>query len=89
MELTAQQLKEILRENGKTVSGTKSQLLARLDEFKIIPPVSTKDEFRAKVLLEKNGIVGNCGKLRTREQFNQAITQMGGLKMVFEIFSGK
>lgn len=88
MELTAQQLKEILREHGKKVSGTKSQLLARLDEFKIIPPVSTKDEYIAKVLLEKNGIVGNCGKLRTREQFNQAITQMGGLKMVFEIFSG-
>lgn len=89
MELTAQQLKEILRENGKMVSGTKSQLVARLDEFKIISPVFTKDEFKAKVLLEKNGIVGNCGKLRTREQFNQAITQMGGLKMVFEIFSGE
>tara|TARA_B100000405_G_C16595787_1_gene378516 strand:- start:344 stop:622 length:279 start_codon:yes stop_codon:yes gene_type:complete len=86
IQLTTQQLKHILRENDKQVSGTKKQLLERLDEFQITPPVFTKEEFKAKLLLERNGIVGNCGKLRTRDQFIRAITEMGGLKTVFEIF---
>jgi hypothetical protein len=48
--------------------------------------VFTEEEHRAKQLLEQNGMVGNCGKLRTRKQFDQAIAQMGGINTVFEIF---
>ena len=101
-KLTVNQLKDMLRKNGKRVSGTKSQLIERLNGVQIEPTplqhplrqgtdeshaVFTEEEHRAKSLLERNGMVGNCGKLRTREQFDDAIKQMGGINMVFEIFS--
>lgn len=92
MQKTVSELKAILRLKGLSVSGNKNELIRRLvsieeneskDQDK---PVFTDDEYRAKLLLEKNGIVGNCGHLRTREHFDEAVSQMGGLKNIFEIF---
>ena len=93
MQKTVSELKAILRLKGFSVSGNKNELIGRLVSIESDneskdqePPIFTDDEYRAKLLLEKNGIVGNCGHLRTREHFDEAVSQMGGLKNIFEIF---
>lgn len=85
MQKTVSELKAILRLKG--ASKNKNELIGLDNESKDHDkPIFTDDEYRAKLLLEKNGIVGNCGHLRTREHFDEAVSQMGGLKNIFEIF---
>lgn len=89
MQKTVSELKAILRLKGFSVSGNKNELIGLESENESKDqekPIFTDDEYRAKLLLEKNGIVGNCGHLRTREHFDEAVSQMGGLKNIFEIF---
>lgn len=93
MQKTVKELKDILRLKGLPVSGKKAELIERLESVESGKeskdqdrPNFTDDEYRAKLLLEQNGIVGNCGHLRTREHFDEAVSQMGGLKSIFEIF---
>ena len=85
---TVKELKAMLRSKSLPVSGKKNQLIERLISCneREEEPTFTEDEYRAKVILEENGIVGDCGHLRTREHFDDAVYQMGGLKNIFEIF---
>lgn len=86
--ITVNEIKDELRKLGLKLTGNKKALFERLKEAKYLASFSDR-ELRAKVLLESNGIVGNCGTLRTREQFDSAISEMGGLDSVFEIFQVK
>lgn len=75
----------MLRLKGLPVSGKKKELVDRL-EYLRTKQLYTEDEYKAKVILEQNGLVGDCGHLVTREHFDDAVSQMGGLKNIFEIF---
>lgn len=88
---TVKELKEILRSLSLPVSGKKNQLIERLKSVESSiqskeQPIFTAEEYKAKVILEQNGLVGDCGRLVTREHFDDAVSQMGGLKNIFEIF---
>ena len=50
-------------------------------------PVFTDSEQRAKALLEGAGVVGGCGELKTRGQFDAAVKSYGSLDKIFEIFA--
>ena len=88
---SVKELKDMLRSMSLPVSGKKNQLIDRLTSVKstVDPkeqPIFTAEEYKAKVILEQNGLVGDCGHLVTREHFDDAVSQMGGLKNIFEMF---
>lgn len=88
---SVKELKDILRSMSLPVSGKKNQLIERLKSVKSTvdfyeQPSFTDEENRAKLILEQNGLVGDCGRLVTREHFDNAVSQMGGLERIFEIF---
>lgn len=93
-KITVKELKDMLRSKSLPVSGKKNQLIDRLKSVESSIQskeelILTAEEHQAKLILEQNGLVGDCGHLVTREHFDDAVSQMGGLKNIFEIFGRK
>lgn len=89
--MTVEELKRELRRAGKTVTGNKTALVARLLETTrgAAKVEYTPRELRVKEILEATGVVGASGRVRTRKQFDKVIGGMGGMEEVLGVFGGR